>query len=233
MVERKEIKFKTKRWQTAFLEGIKKRNDGLPSSFRLVEGLGRSKYNDWFVSLLPSHDNKLKKICLLCGIEKDSYFCYSVKETSNLQSHIQDFHQGVYLNDPDAVESAKDVINNVIESKRFRRSATIIKQEGKGKKPKLFRDYSALKYLEAIWVINRNRRDLIVNDTEKRAIKKFLVAGSPTEDRKTTVRTQTVVHGFKFETIEKRIKKSAEFLNHKPFIALQGDAWTAQNNKTY
>ena len=167
-----------------------------------------------------------------------SFFIYSVKETSNCQSHFKDHHPNVYSGTIEEVKKARKLINAVIKEKRFNNKGSRgIKRERGGDSSMKFkgvwRDMTPLVYLEGLWCLMRNRPDLIVNDPEYRDIKRFLNAGAPMKDRKTIVRAQSVIHGFVFEAIEKRINESAKFFYHQPFISLQGDAWTSQGNKTY
>ena len=170
---RKKSNQKKKAEEERFKKGILATNDGIPDDFKIIEGSGRSKYNNWMVDNVPSLSGKLRKVCLLCAFEKKIYFCYGVKENSQCQPHIKDFHPNVYSERPEEIKKAQKTINEVIEKKYYsnrgikrERATDTSKRNIKFKE--FWRDMTPLVYLEGLWCLMRNRPDLIVNDAEYR-----------------------------------------------------------------
>ena len=74
LFELTEIEFKEAIQEKRWREQILSTNEGIPDDFKLMEGTGRSKYNNYMIDLVPSLNGKIGKLCLLCAIEKQKLF---------------------------------------------------------------------------------------------------------------------------------------------------------------
>ena len=235
----RKVRWKNLDVQDALEKALRQKYPQLADRFALVEAESEPKYVNWFLEAVPSFDDVKRMQCLICYLEEQQVHLHRFVHTGNLQGHLRGSHKEVYDNDPDAVKRVKDMINAVIFEKKI-----LIKKENLTSKRKTqtstitgirknLNSVKLIKYLEAIWCLTKGRPDFLVNDEPYRKIKKFLHSQAPVNDRMTINRAQTVVYGYVFDEIQKRIAMSARYFRGRSFITIQGDAWTSQANKTF
>ncbi len=94
---------------------------------------------------------------------------------------------------------------------------------------KVNRDYSVMKYYQALWIMENSRPCLMSDDVGLHRLITYLDSDAPKASRMTIARACKVVYGFAIDEIKRRIKLSCDYFKGERFVCIQGDSWTSQS----
>ena len=192
-------------------------------------------------------------------VERKEFSLLKYAGTSHLKSHIERAHSSLMSNIEHQRE-VKLAIKEMIPNKRLREipkpkfnkspiglnlaalsSKPVVKEEkkktilDKGFFKKDYSvakrsDYTPLKFIQALWIMQNSRPCLLVEDVGLKRVVKYLDKHAPFYARNTISRACRAVYGFTFDAIRHRIRLSQKYFRQEPFIVIQGDSWTSQGN---
>ena len=90
--------------------------------------------------------------------------------------------------------------------------------------------YPQARMRQALWIMYHGLPSTVVSSP---LYKKFICSLNNTfavQERTSESREEQTLYGYFFKGLKERLKKCAEFFNHKPFISFQMDCWTSQSN---